>query len=234
MNLIKRTSISVPFAEEASAIVSKISNVHNTCEYSKNLTIGIYLVEKNHFFYCNRRLKNILGDKFNTLMRDGWDFWFSLIDANEVLSIKKKIAQFFTNSTEFDALRLDYRMTDTSGKGIYMKHEILLHKIRQHTFAINYFFRSLEYKEEMEILTEGSAVYDDPLFLERKELKISGREYEVLELIGDGYSSKEIADILFISNHTVISHRKNLIEKFKAKNTAHLIKKALLKTRPFA
>ncbi|RZV54531.1 MAG: LuxR family transcriptional regulator, partial [Flavobacteriaceae bacterium] len=39
-------------------------------------------------------------------------------------------------------------------------------------------------------------------------------------------SSKQIADILYISNHTAISHRKNLIEKFQVKNTAHLVKRA--------
>ena len=45
-------------------------------------------------------------------------------------------------------------------------------------------------------------------------------------MVADGYSSKQIADKLFISNHTAISHRKNLIEKFKVKNTAQLIKRA--------
>ena len=57
-------------------------------------------------------------------------------------------------------------------------------------------------------------------------LSISPREKQVLRLISDGYSSKQIADMLYISNHTAISHRKNLIEKFKVKNTAHLVKRA--------
>lgn len=55
---------------------------------------------------------------------------------------------------------------------------------------------------------------------------ISIREKEVLKLIADGFSSRQIADQLFISKHTAISHRKNLIEKFRVKNTAQLIKKA--------
>jgi len=57
-------------------------------------------------------------------------------------------------------------------------------------------------------------------------LTISPREKQVLRLIADGYSSKEIADILFISKHTVMSHRKNLLEKFQVKNTPHLVHKA--------
>lgn len=55
---------------------------------------------------------------------------------------------------------------------------------------------------------------------------ISKREAEVLDLIGDGKIAKEIANKLHISINTVITHRKNLISKFKVRNTAQLIKKA--------
>lgn len=58
------------------------------------------------------------------------------------------------------------------------------------------------------------------------ETDISTRETQILQLIAAGLSSPEIAKKLFISDHTVISHRKNLIHKFKAKNSAHLITKA--------
>ena len=53
--------------------------------------------------------------------------------------------------------------------------------------------------------------------------KLSVREIEVLGLIMLGYTTKEIADKLFISYETVKSHRKNILEKTGAKNTASLI-----------
>ncbi|MEX2566053.1 MAG: LuxR C-terminal-related transcriptional regulator [Cyclobacteriaceae bacterium] len=56
--------------------------------------------------------------------------------------------------------------------------------------------------------------------------KVSCREMQVLKLIASGYSAKQIADKLYISEHTAINHRKNLIEKFNVKNTAELIKDA--------
>ena len=55
---------------------------------------------------------------------------------------------------------------------------------------------------------------------------LSKRETQILQLIASGFSSTEIAKKLYISNHTVISHRKKLIQKLQAKNSAHLIKKA--------
>lgn len=53
--------------------------------------------------------------------------------------------------------------------------------------------------------------------------KITRREREVLMLIAEGLTTTEIADQLFISPHTVESHRKNLMEKFQVKNTTSVI-----------
>lgn len=54
-------------------------------------------------------------------------------------------------------------------------------------------------------------------------LNISSREYEVLSLISEGISSKEIAKKLYISEHTVRDHRKNLLKKNEAKTIGELI-----------
>lgn len=54
--------------------------------------------------------------------------------------------------------------------------------------------------------------------------KLTDREIEVLRLIGKEFSSQEIADKLFISFHTVESHRANLMLKAGVKNTAGLIR----------
>ena len=56
---------------------------------------------------------------------------------------------------------------------------------------------------------------------------VSVREKEILNLIADGNSAKIIGDKLNISPNTVITHRNNLKKKFRAKNTAELIKEAV-------
>ncbi len=56
---------------------------------------------------------------------------------------------------------------------------------------------------------------------------ITRREKEVLALIAEGLTNAEIAQKLFISVPTVNTHRKSLIEKTKANNTATLISKAV-------
>ncbi len=62
--------------------------------------------------------------------------------------------------------------------------------------------------------------YHSPQATEQEQL--SEREIEVLKLIVAGLSNKEIADKLFISIHTVISHRKNISQKTGIKSQAGL------------
>ena len=56
----------------------------------------------------------------------------------------------------------------------------------------------------------------------------SKREIDIIRNIGDGLSSQEIAEKLFISEFTVKQHRKNILNKSDCKNTAQLIKNSIL------
>lgn len=54
-------------------------------------------------------------------------------------------------------------------------------------------------------------------------LNISEREMEIIKLIAEGFSNKEVADKLFLSTHTVTTHRKNIMNKLGVNNTAGLV-----------
>jgi len=62
-------------------------------------------------------------------------------------------------------------------------------------------------------------------YLPSVKIHITEREAQILNLISFEYTSKEIASSLFISTHTVDSHKKNLKIKLKVKNTAGLVRK---------
>lgn len=59
------------------------------------------------------------------------------------------------------------------------------------------------------------------------EDSLTEREIEILRLIAQGYSNKEIGDQLFISHRTVDTHRTNLMKKLDVHNIAGLIRYAL-------
>lgn len=56
--------------------------------------------------------------------------------------------------------------------------------------------------------------------------RITPREQEVLYLIAHEHSSKEIAKKLYVSYETIHSHRKNIMAKLGARNTAGIVRMA--------
>ena len=72
------------------------------------------------------------------------------------------------------------------------------------------------------ILAESVARPDPPAISE-----LTPREKEVLELVAQGHSTKQIADKLGIGTRTVESHRVNMLKKMKVNNTAELVRRAI-------
>lgn len=52
---------------------------------------------------------------------------------------------------------------------------------------------------------------------------LSDREIEILKLVADGFSSKQVADKLFLSELTVNTHRRNMLKKTNQPNVAALV-----------
>lgn len=61
------------------------------------------------------------------------------------------------------------------------------------------------------------------------EVKLTKRENQILSLVANEYSNQEIADELFLSVRTVESHRHSINQKLDIKNTAGLVKEAIMR-----
>ncbi len=89
-----------------------------------------------------------------------------------------------------------------------------------------------ELVDAIETIMEGKTYLSDEaaLIIKKNEGSkipiLTRREKEVLMLISEGMTNNKIATKLFISSTTVDTHRKNLLAKFEAKNTATLIRMA--------
>ncbi len=92
--------------------------------------------------------------------------------------------------------------------------------------------------EEIYIDEEKVNISDKIEHLIRQQLKnkkqdkdnneISKRERAVLAMVAQGFTNKEIAEKLFISTHTVITHRKNIVKKLGIKTVSGLTVYAIL------
>lgn len=57
--------------------------------------------------------------------------------------------------------------------------------------------------------------------------ELSCREKEIIKCLSDGMNTKAIANTLFISEHTVKTHRRNIMHKLHVKTSAELIRRAM-------
>ena len=62
---------------------------------------------------------------------------------------------------------------------------------------------------------------------ETGELPISGREREIVQLLAEGKSSKEVANILNLSVKTVETHRSNILRKLNCHSVSELVRYAV-------
>jgi len=80
------------------------------------------------------------------------------------------------------------------------------------------------------MVNKVNKVLDDHDFVKqhyRQYAALTKREKEIIRFIANGASSKEIADSLFVSVHTVNTHRKNIIQKLDCKTFAAFLKFAI-------
>lgn len=110
--------------------------------------------------------------------------------------------------------------------------------------AYGYLFKNCAYEELIDAITmvyNGKKYVSDKITeiliddyigkpsIEGKESNLSKREVEILKLIAEGKSSKEISELLFVSIKTVGTHRKNVLDKLGLNTTADLVKYAIKK-----
>ena len=91
-----------------------------------------------------------------------------------------------------------------------------------HTVGVYTLQPSNAYEKKMSVLGQDAIYFHSP-FAKFFEEIFSIRELQILKLISQGYSARQIAEKLFISKLTVDTHRKNMINKLEVNNTPHLV-----------
>jgi len=86
-----------------------------------------------------------------------------------------------------------------------------------------YIGKGIEFNNDKVLTSQNQHKFDDKFI---RKYRLTKRELEILQLIGQALSNKEIAKELFISDQTVSVHRKNIMRKLNVSNTAGLIRVA--------
>lgn len=100
--------------------------------------------------------------------------------------------------------------------------------------ASGYIMKNSSLKKLVEAIREvakNNLFFDDAIMskdtVTKEDIILSSREKEILRLIGEGKTSQEIADLLFIGKSTVDTHRKNILKKMSIQGKTDLIRFAV-------
>lgn len=97
-----------------------------------------------------------------------------------------------------------------------VKTEVVISFVAILSFVIGAYFN----KKSRNSIQKGSTEINHQKI---KDLEITTREYEVLQAISQGFSNKEIANKLFLSESTIKTHVSNLLVKLNAKRRTQAV-----------
>ncbi|MCC9044015.1 LuxR C-terminal-related transcriptional regulator [Myroides sp. M-43] len=171
---------------------------YNACEFNLNFLIDIIHPEdQNHFLEQEER-----GLEFTNNLRFNEHFRY-LYRYN--YRIKNAKGSYITISQECQALEVN-----ESG---HLSKTLVTHKVLRNDTSYKY----CEYR----VFDRINNVYLDL----NKEYNLTNRELEVLTLIKEGLTSKQISNALNVSQNTILTHRKNILYKTSTNSFIELVKK---------
>lgn len=172
--------------------------------------------------------KSVLLEQINTVIRNSYKDSPDLPDFSLPGSFSS--AKY---STDLSSMRATF--LDQMNKESFIKLEQRIEALEDQNNYLLYFIHFL-YENFPELVRNLLPVQQSISVSERQRGEeqpvLTKREMEVMELLVKGMCAKEIAESLYISETTVITHKKNLKKKYNVRNTVELISKAFISRTP--
>jgi DNA-binding CsgD family transcriptional regulator len=216
----------------------KLLNIFHTGDYYHYL----FNIRRMDYDYISPEMPFILGYPMEQL---NMPFFLSLIHPGDLpyfMAFEKQVVQFFNSTFTEQVLkykvRYDYRLKKSNGQYIRILHQMLTiipdeEGVYVHAFCVHTDITYLK-PTGTPLLSfiglEGEPSYIDvggKIKFDVTKESLGKREKEILMLLADGYSSVKIAEKLFISKHTVDTHRRNILKKTGNSSTTELVAKAI-------
>ena len=199
------------------------------------------------YYYFGDNAGQMIGYSSETFMQEGLDLTKSVYRPEDAAIYYNEINQsrqeFLRSVSPMEMLQYGFRHTfrvvrkDKQEISVMQQHMVLKADAKGKPLVIIGFCTDLTgIKTDTKVIDNilkfepgklPTLVQVNQYFPRPEEGALSVREIEVLKWVLEGLSSEAIADKMFISVHTVRTHRKHMLEKTNAKNTADLIRYAV-------
>jgi len=234
----------IRLVRQASAIPQQLlpfKGIIHVIDYTKRRHVGI-----------SGPLKEMIGYVPRDIMDNGLDFVIDIFQKDDFKvyneSIFNRIVEKLkeTPQQQQDELlfSFNYRMKSPGGKWLHLFQQtcyvtdpvtkLPLYNIGMVTDISslkknNSMVFAIDRKNNGEGFLHATNLITEYFYPDQEEAQLSKREREILAWLAEGYSSKLIADKLFVSESTIVNHRKNMLKKTNTKNIAELIYYAINK-----
>jgi len=238
-------------ARDASAVSSqKITSLVNSFYTPGPSFQYIFDFANRKFVYVGGNLKETLGAELENLSVEEYTERFHPNDMRHFLHCEEIAAHFLfhlIDKEERQEYKVSYqiRLKDKNGEyGLYLRQSIAISLDEDYKFIyvftnnsdISHITKTNNRTVSFLHINGGKSYYGisnvEDLEEQPTKSKISNREMEILRLVSEGYSSKEIGEYLHISRDTVRTHRRNILNKTKFKNltqaVTHYVREGLL------
>lgn len=232
----------------ASQVTDDLKEVLESPILKQHIFANNILTVIDHGAYCyrymSRNIHDVLGIEASTFLEKGLDYTFKELwlqeDAESLFPIFEKLALVVAALPMESRLhvRLNYDYRFRTPKGVVRLYQqtipLALNELGFPYLVLGVVSDISEYKK-----SEG-VHYRATLNIPGQPIKVlfsgntretaaplTDREKEIVQHLADGSDANEIADKLFISEGTVRTHRKNILEKTGARNSVHLVRMAV-------
>ena len=220
----------------------QITFLNRTVKNQKRI-ISILDHHTRKYLYISDNLEEIAGINHELLKRFGCDFFTEHIlhpdDVSMITSTVKVAKEFITNKEyKEDVLNMSYifnmRIVNSKNKILHLLYKGSLLEVSENyyvelgfTFDISHWKKSIQHYLFIKAEVNDILFVCDPESLVVEEVKLSKAQMNVLSLLAKGNSVDEVAKTLFLSKHTIETHRKHILSKTKFNDTNELINFAL-------
>jgi DNA-binding CsgD family transcriptional regulator len=211
--------------------------------------VGIFNFDTLQYQHYSENVRHFFGYTAEDYMKGGLDFSFSKINTIHAEIITTSVFPVFlehcakySNNGEIKDLRFSYEyiVNCKSGKTIWCMHHSTILEVDEHGHPLLELFIITDINETKKddlinfiISKKGKlGIFEtiNTFSYQTKDFSLlSSRERQILKLLCGGNSTPEIAKILYLSEHTIKTHRKNIMQKMKVKNKMDIVKIAFEK-----
>lgn len=196
--------------------------------------------QRQCFLFISDEIKHFIGyssEDFYSFGHSGFLDLFNPEDLKEYIEPVFKEFVSYTSNLNKEQIKnirfsVNYRIKHKQGHYIQLLDQFIVLETNENNYPIiilgiyNDITTAKTDDKIIFTITEIAPERDDTLIFSKtfpERVAVTPKEKEILRLLKNGETSKSIATKLNISYHTVNAHRRNILEKFKFKNTSELI-----------